>query len=147
MRMFGQPKYNMMQREFFYLVAGLIICWGMLGCGHDSEDRLHAEDILGLYTLSSRSVNTISDLTVPCCDTLELTTDADPDDLRGAMRAYGVGYENSGAFTLMPAEGLIEFEYGNTQRLRQYEHADGQLLLTYEEENQTIRESWRRLSQ
>jgi len=135
----------MMNNKFFVLVVGLAVSWSMMGCDDDSEDRLKAENILGQYTLSSRSVDNISDLSVPCCDSLELTTDADPDDLRGAVRASGVGYENSGAFTLNPSEGLIEFEYENTQRLRAYEQTDDQLFLTYEEANKTIREGWQRL--
>lgn len=136
-----------MPKQVLVLVAALVFSWCMPGCDDDSEDRLKAEGILGQYTLSSRSVDNISDLSVPCCDTLELTTDADPEDLRGAVRAYGVGYENSGAFTLKPSEGLIEFEYENTQRLRAYEQNDDQLFLTYEEANKTIREGWQRLPQ
>jgi hypothetical protein len=137
----------MMNKQVGYLLAGVVFSLIFLGCDDDSEDRLKAENILGEYTLASRSVDNISDLSVPCCDTLELTTDADPDDLRGAVRASGVGYENSGAFTLNPSEGLIEFEYESTQRLRAYEQIDEQLFLTYEEENQTIREGWQRMPQ
>lgn len=136
-----------MNKQVVYLFAGVVFTLIFLGCDDDSKDRLQSEDIFGKYTLASRVVDNTSDLAVPCCDTLELTKDADPDDLRGAMRAYGVGYENSGAFTIKPSEGLIEFEYGSTERMMQYEQADDQLFFTYEEENQTIREGWQRMPQ
>jgi len=137
----------MVHKLLFCLLTGILCSLSLTSCEDDSEDRLQAENILGTYILSSRSFDNISDLSVPCCDTLDLIADADPHDLRGVMRAYGTGYDNSGAFTIKPSEGLMEFEYGSTRRIMPYEQADDQLYLTYEEANQTIQEGWMRISQ
>lgn len=107
-------------------------------------DQLEQMGVLGTWKLSERSVNNISDLSVPCCDYFEFKKDAISEDLIGNFRAYGTGYEQNGVFMIDNTNSTIEFEYNNEQKSYGFQISGNVITFTYTEDNDNIVENWRR---
>jgi hypothetical protein len=53
---------------------------------------------------------------VECCDYIEFKTDAEINDLIGAFKATGAGYETTGFFEVNTSANTIQFDYNDTQK-------------------------------
>jgi hypothetical protein len=129
-------------------IIWMVLFFFFLACDKDQKDqsdKLLELDILGEWQLESLSFNGIIDLSVPCCDFLELDTGNETYDLKGNFVASGTAYETGGTFELNTAYDSILFDSNNSHKKCHIQLMDDTFVLTYDEKNQNIIESWKRL--
>lgn len=131
--------------RFILIITGLLAA--LTACEKDNTpayDRLLQTPVTGLWKLEMRSFGGISHMAVLCCDYLEFSTDADPNDLKGNFTASGTGYENYGSFELDIDTQSIRFEYDDNTLLYNLQFSDDRIIFTYTEDDADVEEVWRR---
>lgn len=109
-------------------------------------DNLSQTGILGKWALNGRSINSISDLTVKCCEYIAFKADNNPNDLKGEFKSTGTGYETNGVFEVIDTINSIQFAYKNTQKLYEFNLLQNQLSFTYfMKDSSKVLENWTRV--
>lgn len=135
-----------MSRSNFIAILFLTLLTLFSSCKDDEivqADSLEEFGILGKWGLQSITINGITDMSIRY-DTIEFKADSDLNDLKGEFSAYGVQYETNGMFELMPSNKTIEFNYGDKQKLYEFQLAGDLITFTYFEEQLAFIESWRK---
>ena len=113
----------------------------------EPHDKLEQQGILGQWKLESQTRNGITNMAVPCCDTLIYTASGKQDDLKGTFKAVSSGYATVGEFELLPSTNNIRFIYDDTQKIYQYQLAPESINFSYKEDQDDMEESWKKLDQ
>ncbi|MCH1401012.1 MAG: hypothetical protein L7U78_00655 [Schleiferiaceae bacterium] len=101
---------------------------------------------MGEWEISSRTVNGITDLSVQCCEFLELSSDSISNDLNGFW-FYDDGFDtiNEGTFTVDTLEGDIQFYNQNSSFTRNFVVVSYDVIyLEYNVGSTYFEEIWRR---
>ena len=110
-----------MQKSLLFSVVAL---WVLTECNKaipQSDDLLFEVGLLGQWEISSRTINGVTDLSVQCCEFLELSSDSIVSDLSG-LWYYDDGdtIMNQGTFLVDTVEGDIQFYSQNSTFTRNY---------------------------
>ena len=111
-----------------------------------SDDLLFHVGLLGQWEISSRTINGVTDLSVQCCEFLELSSDSIVSDLSG-LWYYDDGdtIMNQGTFLVDTVEGDIQFYSQNSSFTRHYVVVSYDLIYLEHYEGSTyFEEIWRR---
>jgi len=136
MRLFG---------KLILLLASTIFVF--TGCKKNDPEQsevLKQTGILGKWKLEMRSIDGIAGSAVECCDYLEFAEDNVVSDWIGVFEATGVGYESNGIFEIDAAASTIQFNYGDKQKVYEYQIEESDITFLYMDDNQSIVELWRK---
>ena len=134
--------------RFANIVLFVVIFSAAAGCGKDDIgyapiDHLALLGLPNTRVLHMRTVDGISDMAMPCCDTLTIATDDQPDDFTGRFAIASLGFDAEGSVAVNPEESSLLFSYNDTVQVRNYTvSADGGLTLTYTQNGNQIAEDW-----
>ena len=106
------------------LLFSVVSLWALTGCNKaipHIDDLLFEVGLLGQWEISSRTINGVTDLSVQCCEFLELTSDSIASDLSG-LWFYDDGDTiiNEGTFVVDTVDGDIQFYSQNSSFNRNY---------------------------
>lgn len=131
------------------LLFSCFILWTLSSCNKaipHSDDLLFDLGLMGEWEISSRTVNGITDLSVQCCEFLELSSDSISNDLNGFW-FYDDGFDtiNEGTFTVDTLEGDIQFYNQNSSFTRNFVVVSYDVIyLEYNVGSTYFEEIWRR---
>lgn len=128
-------------------LISLIVLFIFSGCesddGNTKIDSLTKVGIIGTWQLETRIINNVSDPSIPCCQTIEFSTDTNPDDMIGLFSATDVGSVKTGDFELKNQNEIIEFRFGDDIMSYDISISNTIISFSYTENDHSIKEDWR----
>lgn len=137
----------MMRKSYVFLLL-LVGLLGATGCEKEAiqpTENLSSLGILGVWKFEKQLIDGIASLAVECCDYIAFEEDDLPDDLKGAFRSYGVGYETTGTFEVNTQDQTMLFEYNARQKTYEYRLEDSTLTFMYRDKGRKIVEDWAKM--
>lgn len=128
-------------------LLSLIVLFIFSGCesddGNTKIDSLTEVGLIGTWQLETRIINNVSDPSIPCCQTIEFSTDTNPDDMIGLFSATDVGSVKTGDFELKNQNEIIEFRFGDDILTYDISISNTITSFSYTENGHSIKEDWR----
>lgn len=140
------PFVMILRTVFFSFV--LVFFAAFAGCSKEEEDRSEPVDRLdelgltGTRVLVMRTYGNITNMAVPCCDTLVVRKDDQPNDLVGRFRMVSPGFEGEGILTANPEDSTLLFVRDGNEFVSSYTLSSTDLTMWYEEDDVLITEDW-----
>lgn len=142
---------NAIINRFATIAALTVFFSAAAGCAKEETtsalpDYLEVVGLTGTRVLTFREIGGISDMAVPCCDTLVVHSDGASTDFVGGFRLATYGPDLIGTVTADPEAATLLFSYNETERLRSYVVSGDNLTLTYTDDGVVYVEGWRRIA-